>query len=89
MWRPSPARFWNTLHTIDRRLLIPAVLFAIGFYRVAFSWFFSGSCRFVPSCSAYAHEAVVRHGVVIGSWMAFGRLARCQPLHPGGFDPVR
>lgn len=47
------------------------------------------SCRFYPSCSQYAYEAVERHGALRGSWMAFKRLSRCHPLHPGGYDPVR
>lgn len=46
------------------------------------------SCRFYPSCSQYALEAVTRHGALKGSWLAVCRLARCHPFHPGGFDPV-
>jgi putative membrane protein insertion efficiency factor len=46
------------------------------------------SCRFHPSCSQYALEAVTRHGALKGSWLAARRLARCHPFHPGGFDPV-
>jgi putative membrane protein insertion efficiency factor len=46
------------------------------------------SCRFHPSCSAYAVTALERHGAVKGSWLAARRLARCQPFHPGGIDPV-
>jgi uncharacterized protein len=46
------------------------------------------SCRFHPSCSQYALEAVCRHGALKGSWLAARRLARCHPFHPGGFDPV-
>jgi uncharacterized protein len=46
------------------------------------------SCRFYPSCSQYALEAVTRHGAFKGSWLAARRLARCHPFHPGGFDPV-
>jgi uncharacterized protein len=46
------------------------------------------SCRFHPSCSQYALEAVTRYGAVRGSWLAARRLARCHPFHPGGFDPV-
>jgi hypothetical protein len=45
-------------------------------------------CRFVPSCSEYAEEAVQRHGLFRGGWMALLRLLRCHPLHPGGEDPV-
>ncbi len=46
------------------------------------------SCRFYPSCSQYALEAITRHGVIKGAWLATRRLVRCHPFHPGGFDPV-
>lgn len=45
-------------------------------------------CRFTPSCSQYALEAVTKHGALYGSWLAAARLARCHPFHPGGEDPV-
>lgn len=51
---------------------------------------FSGACgcRFSPTCSHYAVDAVRRHGALAGSWLALRRLLKCTPLHPGGFDPV-
>jgi uncharacterized protein len=47
-----------------------------------------GSCRFVPTCSYYAYEAIARHGVARGSWLAVTRLSRCQPFGGHGYDPV-
>jgi hypothetical protein len=49
---------------------------------------FAPACRFSPSCSQYALEAVERHGVLLGLWLTAQRLLRCHPYHPGGFDPV-
>lgn len=57
-------------------------------YKLLFSPLYAGSCRFVPSCSDYASEAVARFGVVRGSFLAARRLARCHPFGAHGLDPV-
>jgi len=57
-------------------------------YRFAVSPFMPRCCRFHPSCSAYALEALRRHGLVRGGWLTVKRLARCQPFCEGGVDPV-
>ena len=64
------------------------LLFMIRAYQALLSPLFYGSCRFHPSCSHYAAEAVEVHGPVKGAWLALGRLLRCQPFCRGGFDPV-
>lgn len=60
----------------------------IRLYQIAVSPLLPPACRFYPSCSQYALEAVRRHGVLRGFWLALARLARCHPLHPGGVDFV-
>jgi putative membrane protein insertion efficiency factor len=71
-------------------LLIPRRVLgaAIRGYQVAISPLLPPSCRFMPSCSQYALEAISRYGALRGTWLAARRLARCHPFHPGGFDPV-
>ena len=68
---------------------VRVALFALRFYKAYLSLLFAGACRFEPTCSRYAYEAIERFGVTRGSWMALKRLARCQPFSGKfGFDPV-
>ncbi|MBT9517848.1 membrane protein insertion efficiency factor YidD [Methyloversatilis discipulorum] len=60
----------------------------IAVYRYAISPLLGRNCRFMPSCSEYASEAIHRHGSVRGGWLALRRVLRCHPWNPGGYDPV-
>ncbi|MGB8522976.1 MAG: membrane protein insertion efficiency factor YidD [Candidatus Acidiferrales bacterium] len=64
------------------------LLALVSFYRVFLSHFFGGACKFHPSCSKYAQEAIARHGARRGVVLALKRLGRCRPFTKGGFDPV-
>ena len=64
------------------------LLAIIGAYRRFLSPLLGPRCRFAPSCSAYAQEALARHGAARGGWLAVRRISRCHPFHPGGHDPV-
>lgn len=61
---------------------------AIRGYQIAIRPILGAHCRFYPSCSEYAREAIERHGSARGTWLAAKRLCRCHPFHPGGYDPV-
>lgn len=61
---------------------------SIRWYQRAVSWSLPASCRFEPSCSEYAHQAIDRHGALRGGWLAVRRLARCHPLNRPAYDPV-
>ena len=64
------------------------LLALVAAYRYLLSPMLGRSCRFFPSCSEYAMEALQRHGALRGTWLTVRRVARCHPWHPGGYDPV-
>ncbi|MEN6365059.1 MAG: membrane protein insertion efficiency factor YidD [Rectinema sp.] len=71
-----------------KRLLSFPFLILIKLYQLLISPLFPPSCRFVPTCSAYAYEAVSKYGPFKGILLAARRILKCHPFHPGGFDPV-
>lgn len=78
-----------------RRLLgillqVPArlAIALIALYRLVLSPVLPPACRYLPTCSEYAQDALRKHGFLKGSWMGLRRILRCHPGHPGGFDPV-
>ena len=75
---------WNAISLLPQRALIGLV----GAYRLLFKAWLGSACRFEPSCSAYALEALRRHGAARGSLLTAGRLLRCHPYCEGGCDPV-
>jgi len=67
-----------------KRLLI----LGVRAYQVSLGPLLPASCRYYPSCSAYAIEALERHGAMRGAWLSVRRILRCHPFRPGGYDPV-
>ena len=70
------------------RVVRTALVLAVRGYHVAISPLLPPACRYYPTCSHYAVEALERHGPWRGSWLALRRILRCHPFRPGGYDPV-
>lgn len=70
------------------KMLGKAMVFVIRLYQSAVSPLFPPSCRFIPSCSTYAMDAIKEYGPIKGVWLGIKRIARCHPFTAGGFDPV-
>ena len=64
------------------------LILCIRFYQIFISPLKPPTCRFYPTCSAYAIEAIQKKGPVKGTWLAIKRIAKCHPVHSGGYDPV-
>lgn len=83
----APSAVRRAVHGIAR-LGAWVLIFLVRGYQVVLSPLFPPSCRYYPSCSQYAIEALEKHGALRGSWLAARRIARCHPFRPGGYDPV-
>jgi len=86
--RESSVRDLREGRGTERALMQRALLALIQAYQLAVRPLLGPHCRFYPSCSAYAAEAIRRHGAGAGCWLALKRVARCHPMNPGGVDPV-
>lgn len=75
---------WKSLN----RVAVWGLCMPIRFYQLCISPLFPPSCRFTPTCSEYARQALIKHGVVKGLWLALRRLLRCHPWGGHGYDPV-
>ncbi len=88
------ARYIVPLHVEDlgetkQSIAVRVALLALAFYKANLSVLFAGTCRFEPTCSRYAYEAIARFGVMRGIWLGTRRLLRCHPLSKSfGYDPV-
>ncbi|MBM4150174.1 MAG: membrane protein insertion efficiency factor YidD [Ignavibacteria bacterium] len=64
------------------------LILILRFYRLAISPYLGNNCRFHPTCSVYAMQALEKYGALKGSWLAIKRIAKCHPGHPGGIDEI-
>ncbi|MFM7543725.1 MAG: membrane protein insertion efficiency factor YidD [Ignavibacteria bacterium] len=64
------------------------LILILRFYRLAISPYLGNNCRFHPTCSVYAMQAIEKYGALKGSWLAIKRIAKCHPGHPGGIDEI-
>ncbi len=72
-----------------RRVTTISLIYLIRIYQVTLSPLLGSSCRFEPSCSRYAIDALRKYGPLRGSWLSVKRISRCHPLNEGGYDPVK
>ena len=86
---PDPISSITAAVRLADRLAAHVARAGIRLYRLVLGPWLGPACRFEPSCSRYAEDAISRYGLLSGVVRAAGRLLRCQPFHPGGSDPVR
>ncbi len=77
------------MHNFSKNLLLKFIIAFISFYQIFISPYLPPSCRYNPTCSQYAKEAIIKYGIIKGLYMAINRLLRCNPFAKGGDDFVR
>ncbi|MDE5636999.1 MAG: membrane protein insertion efficiency factor YidD [Alistipes sp.] len=82
------AGFWSRLRAVCKRAAALPLILLVQFYRACISPFTPPSCRFTPTCSQYALEALRKYGPLKGGWLTLRRLSRCHPWGGHGYDPV-
>ena len=82
------AGFFNRLRSVCKRAAALPLIAVVKFYQLCISPFTPPSCRFTPTCSQYALEAILKRGFLVGCVLAFWRILRCNPFSKGGFDKV-
>lgn len=82
------AKFWNRLSSGSKRLVALPLIVLVRFYQTCISPLTPPSCRFTPTCSQYALEALRKYGPLKGLWLTVRRLSRCHPWGGSGYDPV-
>ena len=81
--------FWKRSRSIFKRICALPLIALVKFYQLCISPFTPPSCRFTPTCSQYAIEAIEKYGAIKGGWLAFKRICRCNPFSKRGpYDPV-
>ncbi|MDA7742421.1 membrane protein insertion efficiency factor YidD [Francisellaceae bacterium] len=80
--------FFKYLYQVFRKAIISLLVFILKIYQYTISPLIGPRCRFYPTCSQYAIEAIKQRGVVVGLWLMIKRLIKCHPYHEGGYDPI-
>ncbi|MCK9626076.1 MAG: membrane protein insertion efficiency factor YidD [Bacteroidales bacterium] len=81
-------RFWSNLTGVLKKIILFPFILLIKFYQLCISPYTMPACRFTPTCSAYALEAIKKHGIIKGGYLAAKRILRCHPWGGSGYDPV-
>ncbi|MFT6834172.1 MAG: putative membrane protein insertion efficiency factor [Francisellaceae bacterium] len=78
----------KSIYQTIQKIISIFLIFLIKIYQYLISPLIGPRCRFHPTCSNYAIESIKSHGIAVGIWLSIKRLLKCQPYHPGGYDPV-